>query len=151
MGKLLEIFAYPTVTVVHFTDQNEFLRLCIVSGLWWPVKYLYFLHIHRPIFRRSRGEEENPNTKITPLRASLHSVCNNAYRKWRNKRPLSIKRPRVGVIFLNKHPCFNKRPPRNKSGRLFRNVTFTQGHLFRLARKTTILRMKIYITLQKSF
>ena len=60
---------------------------------------------------------------------------------------LSIKRPWVGIIFLNKRPCFNKRFPRDKKGRLFRNVTFPQGRLFRLARKTTILTMKIYITL----
>ena len=69
------------------------------------------------------------------------------YRKWRNKRPLPNKRPRVVIIFLNKRPYFNKRLPRDKRERLFRNVTFTQGHLFRLVRKTMILTMKIYITL----
>ena len=63
-----------------------------------------------------------------------------------NKRPLPNKRPRVGII-LNKRPCFNNRLPQDKRERLFRNVTFTQRRLFRLARKTTILMMKIYITL----
>ena len=42
---LLEIFAYPTVTVVHFRDQNcisktEFSWIsCIVLRVWWSVKY----------------------------------------------------------------------------------------------------------------
>ena len=31
-GMLLEIFAYPIVTVVNFTDRTESLKPCIVLG-----------------------------------------------------------------------------------------------------------------------
>ena len=36
---MLELFAHCTVTVVHFTDQNQVSKtMYIVSGVWWSVK-----------------------------------------------------------------------------------------------------------------